>query len=240
MAFMLFDAYLPSTYAPGCCTNQLYAILLDDSNQALKDNGFGVLTLQSFAAANQNLHAIAMAEAVERTKYFFAKIDTANLSLPALAKGKYYFLEIWRHEGALPRIRSTDELIEARRIQWDGGKLVDAVLSDSGEGAVAGYVAHFASVYNSATLEMHFGAWLEKGGKFISDPIRVNLLWKNATGATLANVTTTSQLAGLAGAFSFSISNVTLQPDAVTFAKVTITDADNVQHESLTSIVSWD
>lgn len=240
MAFLLLDSYLPSTYAPGCCTNQLYALLFDDSNQALKDNGSGVLTLQSYTSASHNDFAIALAEEVERTKYFFAKVDLLNLNLPALAKGKYYFLEIWRHEGALPRVRAADELIEARRIQWDGSNLVDAVLSDSGEDAVAGNVAHFASVYNSATLEMHFGAWLERGGQFVSDPSNVNLLWKDAAGATLANITTSSTMAGMPGVFSFSVSNITLQPDAVTFAKVSITDSDGAVHESVTSIVSWD
>lgn len=240
MAFLLLDAYLPSTYAPGCCTNQLYAILFDDSNQALKDNGSGILTLQSFTAANQNVHAIAMAEAVERTKYFFVKIDTANLNLPALAKGKYYFVEIWRHEGALPRVRATDELIEARRVQWDGSKLVDAVLSDGGEGAVAGYTSHFGTVYNSATLEMHFGAWLEKGGQLQVDPVSATLLWKDAAGATLANVTTSSPMAGMPGVYSFSVSNISLVPDAITFAKVSITDVNGGVHDSVTAIVSWD
>lgn len=240
MPFLLLDTYLPSTYAPGCCTNQLYALLLDDSSQALKDNGGGILTLQSFTSALQNDFAIALAEGVERTRYFFVKLDTTALSLPALAKGKYYFLEIWRHSGALPRVRAADELIEARRIQWDGSKLVDAVLSDSGEGAIAGFTSHFASVYNSATLEMHFGAWLERGGQLQSNPVSATLLWKDATGATLANVTQSSTMAGMPGVYSFSVSNVTLLPDAVTFAKVSITDADGAVHDTVTSIVSWD
>lgn len=206
------DVYLPHLL-PSCCVNKVYTLVFNQLHQVLRDNGAGVLTLQSFVAAQQNTAAILLNEHPERSKYYYLEVDHNNLILPATPLGEKYYIEFWRRELTGAFNRTEDILEEVRPLYWSGQFTEESIISQAGRDALVEWTAHLALTYDSETLAVYFMGHLERNGQLVTDPTSLELLWLDATGASIAHTVQTTQLTNAPGVFAWSQPNIDLPAD---------------------------
>ncbi len=236
---MRLDITLPDL-TPSCCDNLVYAILFDKSQRALKDNGFGVLTLQNYTAAAHADFGIILAEHAERDRYYYLDLLDANFALADNPKGEVYQVEYWRKPVAGVFNRSADELRETRRITVASKQIVDATLSAVGVAELANVQAHVSAVWDSENSILRFMSHLEDDGALVTNSKSVNILVVDNTGAVVQNLNQNTFLTGQAGVFAVNVSNVDLANDQIFMVKGTIIDNANVPHVTVSYLNTWD
>jgi hypothetical protein len=236
---MRFDVTLPDLVA-SCCDNLVYAIVFNKDGQALKDNGFGVLTFQPYTFLTHPDFAIILDEDAERSKYYFKDIIDANLSLADNPKGECYQVEYWLRPVAGTFDRAADELRDTRRIVVSKKKLVDATLSAEGVKELANVQAHLSAVFDSENLILRFMSHLDQNGELVTTTTQCQIIVTDKTGADIINVTDGTYLSNHAGIFSIEIPNINLANDQVFVAKAIITDADGLDHHTVSYLNTWD
>ena len=235
---MRLDITLPDL-TPSCCDNLVYAIVFDKNQRALKDNGFGVLSLQPYINSNHNGYAIILAEDAERDRYYFIDLLDAQFNLPDNPKGETYQVEFWRKPTAGTFSRS-DELRETRRVCVVGKQIVDATLSAGGVNELANWQAHVSAVYDSELGILRFMAHLDNNGALITDSKLAAIQVFDSAGTQLISVSQSTYVTGLAGVFAVELANQNLDNDQCFAVKCAITDVNNVQHTTVSYLNTWD
>jgi len=233
------DAYLPEK-TPGCCTAKVYALLFSQDHQALKDPGGGHILLPYTKAAHATF-ALVMTEHIERSKYYAFDLDDADFTLPANAFGVPYYLEIWeRTLASLAYNRDQDTLRETRPFLWSGTRAVQAQLDPVQEDRLANYQAHVSMSYDSEFQNIRLIAFLDRNGELITDPQSCNAAWTDRAGMPVFNTTIVTFIPGFPGLFTWDQPGIDLDPDEVFALTVTILDANNVPHVTVTNPITWD
>lgn len=235
---MRLDITLPDL-TPSCCDNLVYAILYNKNQSALKDNGFGVLTLQPYVEANHDDYAIILAEHGERDRYYYVDIADANLILPDNPRGEVYQIEFWRKPVAGTFTRS-DELRETRRVTVSAKTLVDAMLSAAGVKELGVTQAHLSAVYDSENSILRFMSHLDINGELVTNPTSCRIFVSDSAGASVIDVTSTTYITNQPGIFYQELPNQTLANDHIFIAKSIITDSQGAQHTTVSYLESWD
>lgn len=226
--------------AAGCCPNHFYALVFNRASQCLKDNGSGVLTFDTFAAASQGLFDIPMAEHAQRTRFYYVDIDDEDIDLAATTIGQKYTVEIWKTASAGVPNRTNDTLADVKEFIWNGTEYVDAELGASQVLELSQKDVHIAVSYDSNTSELRCLAFYEKNGELQTDPLLCNFKLITREDVILINSNPSTQLTNQPGIFSWTQPTVTLDPDEVYAAVATITDADGIEHKSASIQVTWD
>lgn len=235
---MRIDITLPDL-TPSCCDNLVYAVLFDKNQSALKDNGFGVLTLQPYTEVNHDDYAIILAEHTERDRYYYVDIADANLVLPDNPRGEVYQIEFWRKPVAGTFTRS-DELRETRRVVVSAKTLVDATLSSAGVKELRVTQAHLSAVYDSENAILRFMSHLDVNGELVINPASCRIVVADSTGTPVIDVTSTTYLTNQAGVFYQELPSQSLANDQIFVAKSIIIDSDGVQHTTVSYLETWD
>lgn len=235
---MRLDVTLPDL-VPSCCDDLVYAVVFNKDHQALK-LVLGIYTFQTYLVANHDTFAIILNEHAERSKYYFLDIADANIAIPDNPRGEQYQVEYWRKPVAGVFDRVADELRETRRITVQGKKIVDAVLGANGVAELANIQAHASATYDSENLVLRFMAHLESNGELITTPNRCQIIVTNKDGTDIIDVTETLFLNNHAGVYSIEVPNINLPNDQVFLVKAIIRDVNNVNHNTVSYLNTWD
>jgi hypothetical protein len=238
---LYLDAYLPNE-VQGCCPSKVYALVMNEQNQALKLNA-GVWSFANYTAAAHASHAIVLAEHVERFKYYSTTLLDAQFTLPETPAGQSYYIEIWKRDPATGNNnynRNDDSLKETRRFWWIDSKLEYFKVPAKQLSDIKGYVSHLSMSYDSELQSVKFVAWLELGGSLVEDPVECRIQWYDRNGGTILDTTASAFMTGVNGIYVFEQAGIDLTPDNSTPAIVTIKDASGTPHKSVSSVVTWD
>lgn len=235
----LYISHDGSGLVEDCCPDNIGAILFTDSEEALKNDGFGAYTPQSYVRADHEDYIITLSEPAERSFYYFVDLDEAQFTLPETPAGRWYELEIWYSTTTSVWDRDVDTLRELRRVIWDGSNLIDARLGAGQVADMSQWIAHASVGYDHTTNTVYFTCWLEQDGSWVQDPKSVTILWHDSVGNEILNVTV-STFNYVTGIFQFNAANIDLTPDRVTPIQVAITAQDDTVYTSLATVVSWD
>lgn len=236
---LLIDAYLPDL-AAGCCPNKIYALLFNKQHFALKDTGGGNYSLVAYTKAAHNTFSIILLEHAERAKYYTKEIADVNLVLPQTPEGEEYFLEVWYRSIVGPFDRDVDTLRETRRVIWSGSQWVESRLDALQASQISGYFSHVSCTYDSDNQTVYFLAWLESRGAVIPNTVRCELTWRDRLGAVISQVVQTTYMPNTPGVFRWDVPGIDVAPDQATSVMVSIRDAEGVDHNTHSSIASWD
>lgn len=232
------DLYL--NLPPSCCVNKVYAVVLNQNHQALKDNGSGVRTFQNYLQANHADFAIILNEHAERTKYYFANLGLGQFQMPATLEGQEYMLEFWRRELVGTFNRSEDILEQTRRFFWSGDQMETVQLAHQTQNKLAEYEAHVSLTYDSENIAVRLMAHLERNGKLQEDSTQLEALWMDQAGNTIAHIVKSDYLTNAPGVYQWDTPNIDLEPDRTTLMLCSITDADGVVHKTAQYVNCWD
>lgn len=235
---MRIEYYYPEG-AAGCCPAHFYAIIFNRSHQALKPNA-GVLEFATFSAASQGDFDIPLAEHAQRTRFYYTTIADADISLPASAIGQKYTMEIWKTASAGNPNRTNDTLRTTREFMWNGTEFIDAELGAAQLLQLAMKDVFIAVAYDSSEMKLRCMAYYEKNGELQTDPLACSFSFISRGDTELINSSPATQLANAPGIFAWEQSAVSLDPDEVYAAVVTITDADGIEHTGVSAQVTWD
>lgn len=225
---------------PSCCDNLVYAVLFDKDQRALKDNGFGVRTLQPYTTAAHADFCIPLAEHAERDRYYYVDLLDAAFALADNPKGEVYQVEYWLAPVLATFDRSVDDLRETRRVIVAGKQLVDATLAAAGVTELANVQAHTSSTYDSETATLRIAAHLDSNGALIVNPKSVTIQVIDKDGASVLNVSQTTYLTGQAGIFYTEVAGVNLGNDQTYVVRCTIIGVNDVPHLTISYLNCWD
>lgn len=232
------DLYL--NLPPSCCVNKVYALVFNQSHQALKDNGSGIRTFQNYLQATHNDFAIILNEHAERTKYYFVNLGLGQFQIPATPEGQEYMLEFWRRELTGNFNRTEDILEQTRRFYWSGDQSETIQLARQTQDKLAEFEAHVSLAYDSENLAVRLMAHLERNGKLVENSTQMEALWLDQTGRTIAHTVKTDYLTNANGVFQWDTPNLDLEPDRTTLMLCSIIDADGAVHKTAQYVNCWD
>jgi len=255
------------TETPAIATGSVYALLFEPRTVKALDLVGGAL--ENFDdAGDQEDFSILLEHHAVRSRYFSKTIDPEDIELPDTAPGDYYQVEYWQKAGASPN-RSTDRLLCVEFITWLDGLRVDARLSQTqieddifdhtipaasatfgeilekasrlpDEPAAARYESFCAMSYLPNVQRAGLCGWLEKDGQVQLGCTRaVFKLVDSSDVVKFEKVVEGEGIPSDDGQFNGQYLPIILNPNDTYFLKCTITDADDVEHVSAASPVTW-
>lgn len=234
---LLIDGVFPLD--PGCCPNEVYALLFNQQKQAIKPT-LGVYAFAAFVLVDIDDFAIILSEDAEWTKYYSEEITPANVNIAATPDGECYYLEFWKRDNTSGFSREDDTLLEVRPVYWTGNQLSRTKLSDADVSALALWQTQIHYSYDSETSEVRFIAWLEKNGQIVTDTQQVEVTWTKRDEDPIFSTVQNTPMVECPGVFTWVAPTISLDPDEVSPMKVIFTDADDNLHTGYSASITWD
>lgn len=237
---MLLSVSAPDLLA-NCCPDLLYAIVFDDEGNALKSDGSGNWILSPYVATDHESFAIPLGEDPERSKFYKTILDEETFELPETPIDSRYTIEYWyRDAGDTDYNREEDQLLQTREFWWLHEQLHFTPIMSKQIEEVRGYTAHVAISYDAELKIASITAWLDLGNNIVQTTVRAEIDWRYQDGTLISNTQQTTYIPGLDGVFAWQHSGIDLTPDIATACLVTIEDAEGQNHQTVSSIVTWD
>lgn len=231
--------YIPSL-SQGCCSNKVYALLFNNSNEAMKKITTSplLLSMAAYTTAEHASFCMVLGEHPHRTKYYYYDFQSSEFDLAETPDGEEYWLEIWQRTASNTSYsRSQDTLHECYGVQWDGTRLIGTKLSQSQLDKIANWEVHCAASYEPKLQEIRIIAWLERNKQIHQGSQSVRVEVYNRSGSKIVDDTITTQR--VPGFFAWDSPGVSLLPDDAYIVTATIKNSEGNDYLSGESIVTW-
>lgn len=133
---VVHDMLFSATYTPHASSG-IYCLLFDKDNNALQVTGVP-FTFAPFASPTQTNFSIALSQHSQRTRHYEKTLACSGFVIPDNNYGESYTLEIWCKEvsgGVFSR--TTDKLVETKKLYRFGGENAESVLTEYQETLIA-------------------------------------------------------------------------------------------------------
>lgn len=225
----------------GCCPGKVYALVMTQDHQALRQVAPNVWDLDSYSAASHIDFAIPLNEHPERTLFYYLDLDESQFTLPANERGRWYTVEYWRRELADTIYnRSQDTLEHTEKFLWSGTTPVESQLGELDISTISDRQAHISVSYDSETLTLHCMAHLEQNGQLVVNPIQMTATLYDDQGQAVSSIIRNTFLTNVPGVYSWDYPALDLNPDRVYACVVEIIGPDTVLTTTVSYLNSWD
>lgn len=222
--------------------SRVAAVLLDKSGNGLRNIGLcggDYWEMEPYEAISHDEFCIPLSEHAEITKYGEATLDDDEFTLADTPSGETYRIEFWYRDNDVAFDRSVDELYQAREIYWRNGQIsyVDLTLQSARQ--ILLYTVNLSAVYSQITGELKIMCWLSVNGVTDKNTTNVQLTLLDYDENEIFAMSLSSHATLLPGIFKYTYA-VDLDPDQIYILNAVITDANAIDRDAYTDIISLD
>jgi len=219
----------------------VYALIFNSDNNAIKES-VGIYSFDEYLLVNHSDYCIDLLEHSNRTRYFFADIDTSSLVMPSTSNGSLYCIEYWMKSSESEYSRENDFFLSHEMFMWDSvyKRRYYGEISIEQEKRLVYAKANVSAAYDSIEGKVRIIGWLEIAGRIIETTKRLDVYWNSFDDTEIASAQKTVHQSNTPGVFAIEISGIDLNPDLVTPIKAVIVDEDDIEYGSVVSAATYD
>lgn len=240
LIFKYYEDILPI----GCCTDQIYAILMDDhSNNALKKVSSSPESwlMVPFIKTEINSYSIDMIEDTNRTRCYQSVLDETKYVIDKPLNPfdiRRFTIEYWRKETA-NKSRAVDILLKTEDIYHDGINWFNSNLGVTQIESVKQIQPKASVAFDSTNQLFRIIAFLEESGRLIENTTKCYIYIYDFNGNELFSTSSSYFIPNAKGVFKFEIPVNDISPDNIYTVLLDIV-SDSVKYRSVNPIVSYD